>query len=154
MSQLAWDFSCFAPAVKIMGGQHWNNHLLSYRGFIRDGNCVQHMSVIHQQECTGHPGTLFWVWSQAQQGMYRTEGTGKGKKVAQKEFQILRMKWDILVTWLRGHQVVIKSGTLLNAFCLVQEEKVDQLTPWIFLSHPSFISWANPHSVNWTVLFL
>ena len=48
------------------------------------------------------------------------EGQEKAKNVAQEEVQVLKMKGGILITQLGGHQGVIKSGMLLNIFCLVQ----------------------------------
>ena len=88
---------------------------------------------------------------QVQQGTCGTGGTGKGKKVTQEELQVPGMKGGILITQLRGQQGVIKSGTLLNTFCLVQLENGSWFTSWIFLD-PGFIVQANPHSVRQTVI--
>ena len=45
-----------------------------------------------------------------------------------------------------------KSGMPLNTFCLVQAENVNWFTSWIFLDHPSFVSWANLCSIRQTVI--
>ena len=61
----------------------------------------------------GHPGPLYWMYSQEPQGMHRTGGTGKVKK-SQEEVQVPGMKGGIQVAQFRSHQGVIKIRMVFN----------------------------------------